>query len=192
MRIGLTGGAATPEKIVEQAQHAEADGFHSLWYASVVQGDPLVAMALADAPGISVLVVPGCLVLGVFAINLGMYCSLVSRTSFRATVTTVSVLLAVGLGHWVLYPVGLVLLQVLGRPDLRHGLAVFHGDGLTPSQMLTTLATAGEFLSGKQAAGEWGTRLLAALAGLLLYAGLAALLWVRLRSRFGTLTGRVR
>src|SRR5947209_16439282 len=47
MRIGLTGGAATPEKIVEQAQHAEADGFHSLWYASVVQGDPLVAMALA-------------------------------------------------------------------------------------------------------------------------------------------------
>jgi F420-dependent oxidoreductase-like protein len=47
MRIGLTGGSATPEKIVEQAQRAEADGFHSLWYASVVQGDPLVAMALA-------------------------------------------------------------------------------------------------------------------------------------------------
>jgi F420-dependent oxidoreductase-like protein len=47
VRIGLTGGAATPEKIVEQAQRAEADGFHSLWYASVVQGDPLVAMALA-------------------------------------------------------------------------------------------------------------------------------------------------
>ena len=47
MRIGLTGGASTPERIVEQAQQAEADGFHSLWYASIVQGDPLVAMALA-------------------------------------------------------------------------------------------------------------------------------------------------
>jgi F420-dependent oxidoreductase-like protein len=47
MRIGLTGGGATPDKIIEQARRAEADGFTSLWYASVVQGDPLVAMALA-------------------------------------------------------------------------------------------------------------------------------------------------
>jgi F420-dependent oxidoreductase-like protein len=47
MRIGLTGGGSTPEKIIDQAQRAEADGFHALWYASLVQGDPLVAMALA-------------------------------------------------------------------------------------------------------------------------------------------------
>jgi F420-dependent oxidoreductase-like protein len=47
MRIGLTGGGSTPEKIIDQAQRAEADGFHALWYASIVQGDPLVAMALA-------------------------------------------------------------------------------------------------------------------------------------------------
>jgi len=47
MRIGLTGGASTPDKIVQQAKRAEADGFNSLWYASAVQGDPLVAMALA-------------------------------------------------------------------------------------------------------------------------------------------------
>ena len=47
MRIGLYGGAATPDKIIEQAQQAEADGFSALWYASGVQGDPLVAMALA-------------------------------------------------------------------------------------------------------------------------------------------------
>jgi F420-dependent oxidoreductase-like protein len=37
----------TPDQIVEQAQRAEADGFASLWFASIVQGDPLVAMALA-------------------------------------------------------------------------------------------------------------------------------------------------
>ena len=47
MRIGLTGGASAPDKIIDQAQRAEADGFTALWYASVVQGDPLVAMALA-------------------------------------------------------------------------------------------------------------------------------------------------
>ncbi len=47
MRIGLTGGASTVDKLVEQARRAEADGFTSLWYASVVSGDPLVPMALA-------------------------------------------------------------------------------------------------------------------------------------------------
>ena len=47
MRIGLTGGGATADKVVRQAKQAEADGFTSLWYASVVTGDPLVAMAMA-------------------------------------------------------------------------------------------------------------------------------------------------
>jgi F420-dependent oxidoreductase-like protein len=47
MRIGLTGGGATADRIVHQAVEAEADGFTSLWYASAVFGDPLVAMALA-------------------------------------------------------------------------------------------------------------------------------------------------
>lgn len=47
MRIGLTGGASTPEKMILQAKRAEADGFTSLWYASVVGGDPLAWMALA-------------------------------------------------------------------------------------------------------------------------------------------------
>jgi F420-dependent oxidoreductase-like protein len=47
MRIGLNGGASSIERFIEQAQTAEADGFSSLWYASVVTGDPLVAMAIA-------------------------------------------------------------------------------------------------------------------------------------------------
>ena len=47
MRIGLTGGGTSVDKVVQQAQQAEADGFTSLWYASVVLGDPLVAMAIA-------------------------------------------------------------------------------------------------------------------------------------------------
>lgn len=47
MRIGLTGGGASVDQMIEQAQRAEADGFTSLWYASAVAGDPLVAMAMA-------------------------------------------------------------------------------------------------------------------------------------------------
>jgi len=47
MRIGLTGGGSSVDSIVRQAQKAEADGFSSLWYASGVAGDPLVAMAFA-------------------------------------------------------------------------------------------------------------------------------------------------
>ena len=46
MRIGLTGGAATVDKMIEQARQAEAEGFASLWYASAVAGDPLVSIAL--------------------------------------------------------------------------------------------------------------------------------------------------
>jgi F420-dependent oxidoreductase-like protein len=47
MRIGLPGTGRTPDQIVEQAERAEDDGFTTLWYASAVAGDPLVAMALA-------------------------------------------------------------------------------------------------------------------------------------------------
>ena len=48
MRIGLTGGGATADRIVSQASRAEADGFTSMWYASAAGGgDPLAAMALA-------------------------------------------------------------------------------------------------------------------------------------------------
>jgi F420-dependent oxidoreductase-like protein len=49
MRIGLTGGGASVDRIVAQARQAEADGFNTLWYASEVCGDPLVAMAMAGS-----------------------------------------------------------------------------------------------------------------------------------------------
>ncbi|WP_068157867.1 TIGR03564 family F420-dependent LLM class oxidoreductase [Rhodococcus phenolicus] len=47
MRIGVTGGAASTDKVVRQAEQAEADGFTSLWFASGVLGDPLAALAVA-------------------------------------------------------------------------------------------------------------------------------------------------
>jgi F420-dependent oxidoreductase-like protein len=48
MRIGLTGGGTTADRIVSQASRAEADGFTSMWYpSSAGAGDPLAAMTLA-------------------------------------------------------------------------------------------------------------------------------------------------
>lgn len=47
MRIGLSGGGASVDRMVEQAKRAEDDGFTSLWYAGAIGGDPLAAMAVA-------------------------------------------------------------------------------------------------------------------------------------------------
>src|SRR3954471_9403266 len=47
MRIGLTGAGSPVDRRVALAKSAEADGFSSLWYASAVGGDPLIAMAMA-------------------------------------------------------------------------------------------------------------------------------------------------
>lgn len=49
MRIGLNGGAASAERMVEQAKRAEADGYSSMWYPSAIGIDPLAAMAMAGA-----------------------------------------------------------------------------------------------------------------------------------------------
>src|SRR3954452_13083503 len=46
MRIGLNGGASSVDKMVEQAQRAEADGSTSLWYPSAVPGDPVTPRTL--------------------------------------------------------------------------------------------------------------------------------------------------
>lgn len=47
MQIGLSAGASTAERAIEQAIEAEAAGFSSLWYPGAIGGDPLVQMALA-------------------------------------------------------------------------------------------------------------------------------------------------
>ena len=47
MRIGLTARGNTIEEIISQARSAEAEGFTSLWFASMTLGDPLVALATA-------------------------------------------------------------------------------------------------------------------------------------------------
>lgn len=47
MRIGISGGGATVDRLIEQAAEAEADGFASLWYAGAAGIDPFVVLPLA-------------------------------------------------------------------------------------------------------------------------------------------------
>ena len=42
LKIGLSGGGATVDRMVAQAVEAEADGFTSMWYAGAMGTDPLV------------------------------------------------------------------------------------------------------------------------------------------------------
>lgn len=47
MRIGLTGGAADADRVVDQARRAEDEGFTSMWFPGAAGGDPLALMAVA-------------------------------------------------------------------------------------------------------------------------------------------------
>lgn len=49
MKIGLSGGAASAQRMVEQVKQAEADGYSSMWFPSAIGIDPLAAMAMAGA-----------------------------------------------------------------------------------------------------------------------------------------------
>jgi F420-dependent oxidoreductase-like protein len=46
MKIGLSGGG-TFDRMVEQVQEAEAEGFHSMWYPGAATMDPLLLIATA-------------------------------------------------------------------------------------------------------------------------------------------------
>src|SRR6185369_16912582 len=67
-----------------------------------------------------------------FAVSLGMYCSLVSKTTLRATVATVCSFLGITLGHFLVLLVVTTLCHLLGAPSVASGLWEFHWYGLTP------------------------------------------------------------
>jgi len=128
-----------------------------------------------------------------FALSLGMYCSLICRSTFRATVLTLVALLAIGLGHWLLYAVGHAAGAAFGWPESTHRmLTALHSCGLTPPANLATLAELGQMSGEFDDRRDTSDRFLGAVAGVLVYALLTLLLWWRLRVRFGPETGRRR
>ena len=47
MRIGLVALGSSADRVIAQAQQAEADGFGTLWFTGAVPGDPFIPMTLA-------------------------------------------------------------------------------------------------------------------------------------------------
>jgi ABC-type transport system involved in multi-copper enzyme maturation permease subunit len=128
-----------------------------------------------------------------FAVCLGMYCSLVSRTSLRATVATVSVLLAFTIGHWLVLLVVTTLCHVFGVPQLAANLRDFHLYGLTPPMTLVTFMVPYPHPMALQ--GDFPVQLpylREAMIGTLFYGLLALLLWMGVWTSFGKVTGRER
>ncbi len=143
--------------------------------ASIVAPVPFVSLPL----GVLAVVVQGSL-----AITVGLTCSLACRTSTRAAVATGVALVALGLGHWILFLFASALLYLLGLREWVRPLQTFHAHGLTPTTALTDLAS----LGGPEFPG--GGAFASALIGTLLYGTLAAGLWWRLGRRFATVSGR--
>jgi ABC-type transport system involved in multi-copper enzyme maturation permease subunit len=125
-----------------------------------------------------------------FAVNLGMYCSLVSRSTMRATLATVSIFLAVTLGHWIVYLVVTTLCHMAGSPDMASTLGEFHLYGLTPpvTQAGLIVTLSGATMKSFRELNLHGV--LPALLGTGLYALLALLLGILVRVRFAKVTGR--
>jgi len=164
----------------------------SFWSARVgggVLGAIVTAGVLTGGvfPPAVVLLAATCAASGAFAANLGLYCSLVCRTSLRATVVTVVVFFGVTVGHWLVYLCTSTLLYQRGDAALLRMLSDFHTYGLTSPLTFAALTISFRDVT----AGEWregmSQQLYAALMGVVFYAALAGLLWWRLCRRFARL-----
>jgi ABC-type transport system involved in multi-copper enzyme maturation permease subunit len=160
---------------------------HLWWCLGVVWGLGVVTGAL------NVLAVPllllACAVYTGFAASLGLYCSTVCRSTVRATVATLLVLLI--LGADVVLLAAWKALFVPGRPEGVVGWVGWCAHyGLTGLLPLWVLAFRyDEFWDADQ----WGSwdRVVAALAGLACYAVAAWVLWRLALARFRALAGPV-
>jgi hypothetical protein len=137
--------------------------------------------------GLSVLALPfliaAWIVFAVMTAEIGVWCSLASRNTLRATSFTLAILAGISLAPLVLGLAWNVLTQALGvsNPDsLESALLSF---GASPPLVLWDLAFANE--------SRFNENLPAALVGLGGYTLIAWLLWRRLNTRFGRLTGRM-
>lgn len=133
-----------------------------------------------------------------FAAALGMWFSLVSRTSLRATVWTLLSAVVLSVGHWFLMMmcayVPLQSLDGTGMTNAARWVLEFHVFGLTPPATFCALALQGwEFQDqwlALSAADAW-RYIWFSLVGILCWAVATAILWRALNARFVVLAHRL-
>jgi hypothetical protein len=121
-----------------------------------------------------------------FEATVGLWFSLLSKTSLRATVATLSTTVAAALGHWLPWMCCLAVPRMTG-----HGLeyvAKVQG-GLTPPAALFSLAFYGGEFSGYDGRG-WLEMIGFSLFGVFAWGVATVLLWSGLTLRFRALTLR--
>ncbi len=134
------------------------------------------------------LVALGALVHAAFTANLGMYISLRTTSTLRATALTIVALIGISAAAWVL---GLFLSPFLiffKSYRLNEGLQGLQIWGLIPPCNLSAL---GFYLEDFKEPHFLHQRLIPALAGIAIYALLTGLLWLGMRRRLHRETGRV-
>jgi ABC-type transport system involved in multi-copper enzyme maturation permease subunit len=166
----------------------------------------LIAMAL-DAMGFFAVLwlLLACLIYSCFAASLGLWCSLHCRTTMRATVFTLLVLLMATWGHHLLMWCAKPLLEgVLGSPYWGYsswveGIKEFQTYGLTPPQTLNWLASqytefhevSGPEMPYLEAHFNFLRPMEMVSAGLFLHVLATMVLVQRIHARFAAVTGRL-
>ncbi|HMC65556.1 MAG TPA: ABC transporter permease subunit [Gemmataceae bacterium] len=161
----------------------------------------LAAMWMAGmwTGGLSPLAVPlliaAWLAFASFAAHVGLWFSLTARSSFRATLWTLIVVLTVGGGYWLLALCCLSpLAAILPQDALEKAATVAYG--LTPPGAFVSFAVPSHLRPSMASevwleANEVPSRIVAAIAGSAGYLLVGYVLWFRTRRRFARMTGRV-
>jgi ABC-type transport system involved in multi-copper enzyme maturation permease subunit len=141
-----------------------------------------------DAAGLPFLFTAWLIYAGVVS-ALGIWYSLVCRTTLRATLATLSTAVGLGVGHWVLWICCLPFhFSVLQEPAFMQWLLNFQ-IGLTPPAALGyAFSSMPDEFSGS--VGDLGERIGFALLGLLCWVGVAAAFWVASSNRFRLIAQR--
>jgi ABC-type transport system involved in multi-copper enzyme maturation permease subunit len=131
------------------------------------------------------LLVAGCWVYAMFAASVGLWFSLVSRTTLRATTWTLLTVLVVLAAPFV---IEMLIYVVFGG---RTSWLTFQLHGTCPPMTLWSLCFYhGDFRPDVEAVQAWG-QMSAALFGLCAYVVATALLWIAINRHFGRVTGRM-
>jgi ABC-type transport system involved in multi-copper enzyme maturation permease subunit len=113
---------------------------------------------------------------GVVAL-LGLWASTICRSTMRASVLTLILTVLGGGGHWILWMCCMPLLWGVREPEFLQYAIQFHLFALTPPVTLGELAFRGNELESER--GSWNPvmHIGMALVGLLLWSGVAVVLW---------------
>ncbi len=151
--------------------------------------------------GVSILALPlltgAWLVYAFFFALLGLWFSVIKRTSLRATLWTIGTGLGVGVGHWLLMgmccylPIGMAGSSGPGTGDLLEFLAKVHA-GQTPPFVLGWLALRGDEFNHRPYGDDSPTHLtLSCFFGLFCWSLVALGVWHATRNRFRQMTFRM-